>query len=66
MVVGLIDSMEYFYGLYYICNKLNIINKPFIGMVIVVNLPMVMPVSRRPEIEDPMTASVANAAVAGP
>ncbi len=35
-------------------------------MVIVVNLPMVMPASKRPEIEDPMTASFADAAVAGP
>lgn len=36
------------------------------GIVIVVKRPMLMPASMRPEIEDPITASVEEAAVAGP
>jgi hypothetical protein len=39
---------------------------PFIGILIVVNLLRVMPASRRPEIDDPITASLAAATVAGP
>jgi hypothetical protein len=46
--------------------NINIINTPFIGIVIVVNLAMVMPASMRPDIDDPITASVDDAAVAGP
>jgi hypothetical protein len=36
------------------------------GMVIVVKRPMLMPASMRPEIDEPITASLDEAAVAGP
>jgi hypothetical protein len=36
------------------------------GIVIVVNLPMLMPASMRPDIDELITASVDEAAVAGP
>jgi hypothetical protein len=39
---------------------------PFIGMLIVVSRSSVMPASRRPDIDEPMMASLLNATVAGP